>query len=377
MAIFAELFGGAEEISEHISSWNDLAIGTSNPNPFFESWCLLPALRHLDSEGVQVLVVWEEQTRRTMLGLVPIVVERKYRGLPIKRTGIWRHDYCFLCTPLIAKGRSTDVLQCMLSCINQQKGFSSFVSMYWLTGESEIIPTVAGQSIPSAESIENPRKISRAMVTSVGDYDEVFLPTLNKKKRKELRRNKNRLSELGDLKTLLIDESSSELDTKNAVQEFFDLENRGWKQDKGTAIACDIEHQRYFETCLLKGIANGGAQIVTMTLDAETIASVIVFRSMARAHAYTVKIASNNEYQQYSLGSLLILETTQLAFDNAEILQIDSCAATEHPMINRIWRERKDIVNIDITPNNDYRGTIIKLTDYCIGLSRKLKDKKK
>ncbi len=377
MAIFAESFDRAEDILRHALSWDELARNTSNPNPFFESWCLLPALRHLGSEGVQVLVVWEDDSCQTMLGLVPIVAERKYRGLPIARTGIWRHDYCFLCTPLIVRNRSADVLQCMLDYINGHKDLSSFVSMYWLAGESEIISTVASGAIPGVESKVNPRAVSRAMVTSVGDYADVFLPTINKKKRKELRRNKNRLSEQGDLKTLLIDENSSETVAKNAVQEFFKLENQGWKQEEGTAIACDIEHQRYFEACLLEGMANGGAQIVTMTLDAETIASVIVFRSMTRAYACTVKIATDYEYKQYSLGSLLILETTQLAFADDDVLQMDSCAAAEHPMINRIWKERKDIVNIDITPGNDYRGSIIKLTDYCIGMNRKLKGEKR
>jgi len=265
----------------------------------------------------------------------------------------------------------------MLDYISGHTDLSSFVSMYWLAGESEIISTVAGKTIPGVDSKVNPRVVSRAMVTSVGDYADVFLPTINKKKRKELRRNRNRLSELGELETRLIDGSSDEGVAEKAMQDFFNLENQGWKQDQGTAIACDIEHQRYFEACFREGMAKGRAQIVSMTLDDETIASVIVFRSMGGTFACTVKIASDYDYKQYSLGTLLMLEATRLAFENDEIQEIDSCAAADHPMINRIWRERKQIVNIDITPDNDYRGAVITLTDYCVGLNRKLKGDRK
>ncbi len=324
-----------------------------------------------------MLVVWEDRSCQSMLGLVPLVVEKRYRGLPIRRTGIWRHDYCFLCTPLIARNRTGEVLQCMLEHVRAHKGLSSFVSLYWLAGDSEMMSTVAGKAIPGVVSKVNPRVVSRAMVSSVGNYDDVFLPTINKKKRKELRRNKNRLSELGDLRTRLIDGNSDESVVERAVQDFFDLENQGWKQDQGTAIACDIEHQRYFEACLREGMARGSAHIVSMTLDDETIASVIVFRSLVRTHACTVKIASDYEYKQYSLGSLLMMEATRLAFENDDIQEIDSCAAADHPMINRIWKERKAIVNVDITPIHDCRGAMITLTDYCVGLNQKLKGESK
>lgn len=374
--MFAEYFDGADDIIEHVESWNDLALHSSDPNPFFESWCLLPALRRLESDDVQILVVWEDDSRQTMLGLIPIVVERKYRGLPIKRTTIWRHSYCFLSTPLIAKNRVAEVLGFMLNNIGERKSWPSFVSMYWLANESEVTLAVTGQSIAGFDPKGELHTTSRAMVSAEGDYESTFLPTLNKKKRKELRRNKNRLSELGDLKTVLVDKSLKSSDIDNAIQRFIKLENQGWKRDQGTAIACNKEHQCYFEESLLEGIRNGGAYIVSMTLDGNTIASVIIIKSAPGSHAYTVKIASEAQYQQYSLGSLLILETTELAFENSVIRQIDSCAASEHPMINRIWRERKDIVNINITPSNDYLGALIPFTDYCVGLARKLQSVK-
>lgn len=375
--MFVEYFDDADDISQHVKAWDELALHASELNPFFESWSLLPALRHLDSEGVQVLIVWEDSSRQKMLGLMPVVVVREFRGLPIKRTTIWRHEYCFLSTPLVAKNCLVEVLEFMLNSIGESKDLPSFISMYWLAGECEIIPTLSEHVIVGFESKGKSQAISRAMVTTVGDYEKAFLPTLNKKKLKELRRNKNRLSEKGNLQTRLIDQNSSNTEIESAVQCFIELENQGWKREQGTAIACNKKHQRFFEESLLKGVTNGGAHIVKMTLDDETIAAIILIRSATGTHAYTVKIASDGDYQAYSLGSLLMLETTQLAFSNAEILQIDSCAAADHPMINRIWRERKDIVNVNITPDNDFRGAIIPMTDYCVGFAKRFQSGKK
>ncbi len=84
--------------------------------------------------------------------------------------------------------------------------------------------------------------------------------------------------------------------TENAIADFLGLENQGWRKIEGTAVACNFKHQLYFERSVQTGIRNGSAYMVTMAMDATTIASIVVFKSANGADAYTVKIASDGAY---------------------------------------------------------------------------------
>ena len=61
--------------------WARLAERAIEPNPFFESWFLLPSLRALDPAGAVRILVIEQNGE--WLGLLPIVPAARYYGRPL------------------------------------------------------------------------------------------------------------------------------------------------------------------------------------------------------------------------------------------------------------------------------------------------------
>ena len=76
-------------------AWEELASASVEPNPFYEPWVLLPALRSFARrERVEVVLVFRGEL---LCGLFPIVHRRG-------RAGLWRHPYCYLTAPLLRRG---------------------------------------------------------------------------------------------------------------------------------------------------------------------------------------------------------------------------------------------------------------------------------
>jgi len=59
-----------------------------------------------------------------------------------------------------------------------------------------------------------------------------------------------------------------------------------------------------------------------------------------RRHRLVLKIAYDENYARFSPGVQILLDVTQALLDDASLARADSCATADHPMIDRVWRER-------------------------------------
>jgi hypothetical protein len=83
------------------------------------------------------------------------------------------------------------------------------------------------------------------------------------------------------------------------------------------------------------------------------IACLIVF--IENGCAYTWKTAYDENFSAYSPGTLLMIEVTRTHLDDPNIMATDSCAVPDHPVMSRIWSERRAIgtLVIGLTPEAD------------------------
>src|SRR3954471_6237525 len=88
-----------------------LAAVAQDPNAFYASWMLAPALEHLKTPKLSLVTVRHPAAGLT--GVFPFELTR-LRGLPIRCLQSWRHDYLFLCTPLLARDHALDSLGALL-----------------------------------------------------------------------------------------------------------------------------------------------------------------------------------------------------------------------------------------------------------------------
>jgi hypothetical protein len=76
------------------------------------------------------------------------------------------------------------------------------------------------------------------------------------------------------------------------------------------------------------------------------VAIASLFAIVENGQATLGKIAYDEAYSKYSPGVLIILDATADFFADPAIFLADSNAIPDHPMINRIWRDRIGIANV-------------------------------
>src|SRR4026207_948693 len=99
-------------LEDYVEAWEKLAVEALEPNPFYEPWMLIPALR-TQSTGKDlcvVLVLTVNEGEPVLCGVFPLEKKQRYKKLPLAAYSLWQHIYSPLCTPLIRVSRARECI---------------------------------------------------------------------------------------------------------------------------------------------------------------------------------------------------------------------------------------------------------------------------
>jgi hypothetical protein len=176
---------------------------------------------------------------------------------------------------------------------------------------------------------------ARACLAPPGEHASYLRHAMHGKKRKELRRQRKRLAEMGHL-VCAPDTTPSNISV--AIDDFLALEAAGWKGRAGTAARSREEIANFVARAVSALARERKAQIVRLCIDANAVAALVLLRSGDMAWCW--KIAHDEAYARFSPGVQVLLEATEQLLADERISRVDSCATADHPMIDHIWRER-------------------------------------
>jgi CelD/BcsL family acetyltransferase involved in cellulose biosynthesis len=179
--------------------------------------------------------------------------------------------------------------------------------------------------------------------------------SMSAKKRKELRRQHNRLAEEG---TLVFERLEGEAGLAEWTAEFLALEAAGWKGEAGSALASAPDTAALFTQSLAGAAAAGRLERLALRLDGRAIAMLANF--ITPPGAYSFKTAFDEAYARFSPGMLLQLENLAL-LERADVDWADSCAVEGHPMIERLWRGQRRMVSRNIAIGGPLRRAAFRL----------------
>jgi len=321
-------------------AWDALAQCASEPNPFHESWYLLPALRALDPQGSVAILRFDHDGE--LAGLLPLRRETRYYGWPIPHWCNWVHGNCFLGAPLVAKGLEREFWGALLRWQDAHCGAGLFLHLSQLPLDGPLHTALQAVLAVQGRSAALVHEEERAMLSSPLGAQDYFEASLSGKKRKELRRQHARLGELGDL---TFERRDDDYRLGRWIDDFLALEHSGWKGAAGSALASHHATTQMFREALSAAASRGRLERLTLSLDDEPIAMLANFITPPGSFSY--KTAFDERYARFSPGVLLQRENLAL-LDRPGIDWCDSCAAADHPMIDHIWRERRRVGRISL-----------------------------
>jgi CelD/BcsL family acetyltransferase involved in cellulose biosynthesis len=306
--------------------WRDLAASASEPNPFYEAWSLLPALRTFAGrERVEVVLAYRGDV---LCGLFPMVYRRS-------RAEMWMHPYCYLGAPLLRKGHERTALRCWLDAVGRR---TPAIRLQDVPGDGclrlHLVDELYERAWPSLVS----QAYTRAVLRPASTAEEFFVRALATKRRREFRRQRARLSELG---RLTIEELPEGADPRPLIAEFLTLEAAGWKGREGVASLSD---RAYLEEMAAGAALERKLQMLALRLDGRPVALKI--NLFAGEGAFAFKITFDEEFSRFSPGVLLELDNVEKVHGARPLRWMDSCAAPNRFMINHLWPDRREMQTV-------------------------------
>jgi CelD/BcsL family acetyltransferase involved in cellulose biosynthesis len=327
---------------ELAAAWDRLAEEASEPNPFAERWCLQSALHLLDPQRHARLVMVRDGSTGPVIGVMPLAQAAKYGRLPLRHVTGWTHHNHFLGLPLVRAGCENLFWSILLGWCDASAWARTLVHVPRLTEDGPLHKALVDVARVRGGEAEVVHREERALLDSDLSPEAYWDEAVRAKKRKELRRQANRLAEQG-LLTFRRWQPGEALDPW--LDGFLELEARGWKGRAESALASHGETEAWFRAVLAGAADAGRLDMRSLDLDGRPLAMLINF--LCPPGGFSFKTAFDEDYARFSPGVLLQQANLDLLGD-ARIDWVDSCAAPGHPMIDSVWRERRRLVWVNV-----------------------------
>lgn len=328
------------DIPAERSRWDALAQWASEPNPFHESWYLLPALRAFDPLGEVRLLCLESGGQ--LAGLVPVRRAVRYYGHPVPHLTNWLHANAFLGAPLVAQGFERAFWRELFAWCDSRPGGALFLHLSQLPLEGPLHDALTQVLVEQGRQGITVLREGRALLRSELGPEAYLEESLSSKKRKELRRQYRRLAEEGEL---TVERTEGCEGLAAWTRAFLKLEHAGWKGNRGSALACNTATAALFREALQGAAERGRLERLAIRLDGRPVAMIATF--LTPPGAFSFKTAFDEDFARFSPGVLLQRENLEL-LARPGVEWTDSCAAMDHPMIDHFWRERRTVARHNI-----------------------------
>jgi CelD/BcsL family acetyltransferase involved in cellulose biosynthesis len=322
-----------------VDAWRELAARALEPNVFYEPAFALAAAP-IFGRGVGALLVWSGTSPRRLLGFFPARVEKRRYGLYPSILVGWTHPFAPLGVPLVEREAAEPIVAAWLAHIAADPTLPGLVLLPFLTEAGPFaaaLEAILRRAQMPAADFDRHRRALLAPGTDRTDYLE---RALGRRRHKELRRQWRRLSETG---AVLFASAGEPADVAAALDDFLALEAGGWKGRAGSAAAQHEAQRRFMQSAVRELAAEGKVAIDRILIDGRAVAATILLRSGRSAWFW--KIAYDEAVARFSPGVILGAVLTNELVEDATILTTDSCASANHPMIDRLWRERLALGN--------------------------------
>lgn len=326
--------------AELATAWDALAISASEPNAFAERWCLAPALQLLDpARSARLLAV---ELDGALIGMACLMVRGRYGPLPLRHWTNWTHSNHFHGAPLVHRGQEEIFWQAVLQWCGEQQHAPFFLQWQKLTRDGPLhraLVTVAGMEAGPDPVVHQE---SRAMLASELEPAAYWDFAVRGKKRKELRRQTARLTELGAIEHR---HWQRDEEVRPWIDAFLALEAEGWKGREGSSLASNPATEAWLRTIIVGARDAGRLDMRMLVQNGRPLAMLINF--FCPPGGFSFKTAYAEDMARFSPG-VLLQQANLAVLDRDDLQWIDSCAAPDHPMIDSIWRERRTLIWINV-----------------------------
>ena len=326
------------------TKWRALSERTLEPNGYYlPEWELAVQASARGRVGASALSAWNDSGNLT--GLLPVISMWRACKIPLPVL-VSADPYGTLSTPPLDHDHAEAAAAHLLDEARRAGAHALILRDMSLDGAA----MMAFTGVLRRDGV-TPRVLQshvRAALDATQDAEELLREGLGPKKFKELRRQRNRLAESGEVR---FEVARTPAEVMIAIEIFLKLEASGWKGKRGTALVQHAGDAAFIRRATTDLAATAQCEIVTLRAGETPVASAIVLRHLDRAFYF--KLGVDERFSKFSPGVQLTLDLTRHLCADPAIVLVDSTANADHPMINPIWRGRLSIGDVLIPLRRD------------------------
>lgn len=349
-----------DELKHYLDEWDLLSSSCQEANVFYQSWMLIPAIKHLissdEAKRLRFYLIWRQQEQEPeLIGFFPFTYFDSYHGVPLKHIRSLYYCHCYLSTPIIKAGYESRCWQILFDWIQGSSNFK-FCRLSGVSGEGAVYNEgIKAAKLANQHVVETDRYV-RACMQPESSFEEYLRINVTRKVKKDIRRKFRRLSEFGSVSFEQMNLSSIVSDW---IMEFMELEAKGWKGDERVAIVNDVSHMKFLREVCTAAHKRGCLHMAKLAVDENTVAMKCSFRSGSTLFAF--KIAFDDQYARCSPGLLLEYELAQALCGQEDVDWVDSCMQPGDFMISRLWKGSRIIRFVNISSSGSFSKAVVSL----------------
>ncbi len=319
---------------------DDLAADAVEANVFYEPWMLRPALEAFTAGRRLVFVqVWGANPAGgapRLHGLFPLERRGRWRRLPVSAAHLWRHEHCYLCTPLIRRERAAECLDAFLRWLRADARGAALLEADLLPADGPFAALLDEALARRGRPVFTAETTSRAVWRMRPGADPTRPAALSPTRRRTLERKQRRLAETDRVEFAVLPPDG---DVSAWIDAFLRLEAAGWKGRAGTALAGRDADRRFFTAAAVAAFRRGRLLAHGLFLDGRPVALRCSF--LAGDGAFAFKTTYDEALSRFSPGVLLELDNLRRLGDQPAVRWMDSCTAADNFVINGLWDGRR------------------------------------
>jgi hypothetical protein len=258
---------------------------------------------------------------------------------PLSTLAAWHHSYTFLGTPLVDGSNLSSTLEELFGAVRRRG--PGLLTLDQLGADGPIAAEIERACGEREVSVVARRDSGRAALTR-----ETAVTSLDadKNQRRDRRRRWRMLEEDLDGTVTVTNRAGS----AEAVEEFLRLEGSGWKGKGGTALASSPRHAEFFrEIC--RAFSDAG-RLQMLAIGSEHRTAAMSCDIVAGDTVFCFKIGFDETLRRGAPGVQLVYANGQVFRDERSERLLDSCAAPDNKLLNRLWTDRRPLRSLVSAP---------------------------
>jgi CelD/BcsL family acetyltransferase involved in cellulose biosynthesis len=321
--------------------WAELEHDALEPNPFFATQMVLPAARHLVG-GPRAFLLIAEQGRELRF-LLPVAAGSARQRVPAPGIRAWMHDYCFLSTPLLSPADDPDRVWAAVLDHLRRVSPTSLLVMPLHSTEGPVAAALRRTGLRAGPGVRWGPSACRGFLRRRPE-PTYARERISGKQLTNLARRRRQLGRTLGTAVTTVDRAATDVD--GAVEQFLELEAKGWKGRAGTALSRRPGHDRFFRE-VTRGFADEG-RVMFLSLEAGPTVLAQNTALVAGEGLFGFKRAYDETFARWSPGVLLDLDVIDWFHERPSLAWLDTCSAPEDVAGTRLFGDGRGVCTVAI-----------------------------